>query len=113
MGERPGSWRTTPLPADWPAIRTRVKARDGHCTWIYTLPDGGRPLDAGAAEHPDRCHWRGSEVDHIGDSADHRDENQRYLCTWHHRRRTALQANAAKPPPPTNRRPREQHPGLL
>lgn len=114
MADRPGSWRTAPLPHDWPATRTRIKQRDGqHCTWIYTQPDGGHPLMPGASTHPDRCTWRAKDVDHIGDPADHSDANLRALCSWHHKRRTARQANAAKVSIPTQKRPPEKHPGLL
>jgi 5-methylcytosine-specific restriction protein A len=64
----------------------------------------------------DRCQTCGStnrpEVDHIGDPHDHRDHNLRVLCHWHHAKRTAQQAAAARGPAVTERRPAERHPGL-
>jgi hypothetical protein len=110
---RPGSWRTAPLPKDWPTTRRRILGRDDrHCTWIETLPDGGHPLAPGAADHPHRCALGANQVDHIGDPDDHSDANLRALCAWHHGHRTALQGNAAHPPGPTLRRESEPHPGL-
>jgi 5-methylcytosine-specific restriction protein A len=108
------SRRTTPLPTNWPRLRNHIRKRDGQrCTWIESEPDGGHPLTPGAAEHPDRCGGGAGSVDHIGDPRNHSDDNLRTLCAWHHDRRTAQQANAAKPPAPTLRRPRERHPGLI
>lgn len=95
------SRRTTPLPPGWQTrIRPPILERDGHrCTW--TEHDG------------ERCTERATDVDHIGDPTDHSPENLRSLCGYHHRKRTAIQANAAKGPPPSRRRPPEAHPGLI
>jgi hypothetical protein len=88
--------RTTPLPKGWAKLRLAVLDRDGHrCTWT----DNG-----------DRCPSRATEVDHVGPPNVHDPRLLRSLCTPHHRRRTAHQANAAKTP---RRRPPEQHPGVV
>jgi 5-methylcytosine-specific restriction endonuclease McrA len=97
--ESPGAWRTTPRPRGWKALRAAVLDRDDHqCTWIQ---DG------------QRCTQAGTDADHIGDPEDHRPENLRTLCGYHHRKRTALQAVAARGPLPSRARPRPSHPGLL
>ena len=99
----PGGWqgsrRKAELPPDWASvIRPRILARDGHqCT----------ELDDGV-----RCTYRASDVDHIGDKHDHRDENLRALCDWHHKKRSSAQGNAARRRIPERRRP-EKHPGLM
>lgn len=95
------SARTTPLPPNWQSqIRPRILARDNRaCTW---LTNGVR------------CNQPATDVDHIGDPADHSDANLRALCSPHHRRRSASQggtAAAAKRLPRT--RPTEAHPGLI
>ncbi|MEU3976880.1 HNH endonuclease signature motif containing protein [Streptomyces bacillaris] len=97
--EDPGAWRTTPRPRGWKALRAQALERDGaQCTWI----DDG-----------ERCPEPGTDADHIGDSEDHRLDNLRMLCGYHHRKRTAMQARAARGPIPSRRRPAEPHPGLL
>ncbi|MFF4779422.1 HNH endonuclease [Microtetraspora fusca] len=97
--EASSSWRTTPRPTGWKTIRAACLKRDGHqCTWL---------LDDGV-----RCTQPGTDADHIGDPTDHRLDNLRTLCTHHHRKRTALQAVAARRPRPTRARPRDRHPGL-
>lgn len=99
----PGQWRGSSrrdeLPAAWDTkIRPRIFERDGHqCTIV----------DDGV-----RCTYRATDVDHIGDKHDHSDENLRAICTWHHRKRTSEQGNAARRRIPERRRP-ERHPGLL
>jgi hypothetical protein len=94
------SARTVPLPKGWGAIRKRVLNRDGYtCTWVT---DGIR------------CQERATDVDHIGDSADHRDENLRSLCGPHHRTRSAAQGGrAAQAKRIPRKRRQEPHPGLL
>lgn len=94
-----GSNRRATLPPGW-SSRTvpRIKARDRVCQW---------PTEYGVCGSTDRL-----EVDHIGDPHDHRDANLRALCHWHHSKRTAQQAAAARGPAVTERRPAEQHPGL-
>lgn len=98
-GQWQGSNRRQELPPDWETvIRPRILARDGYqCRW----------LDDGV-----RCTYKATDIDHIGDKHDHRDENLRALCGWHHKKRTAQQGNAARRRIPEKRRP-ERHPGLL
>lgn len=86
------------LPADWHRIVTRIKVRDkNRCTWVMK---SGR-----------RCPRRGTEVDHVGDPADHSDRNLRLLCEAHHKRRTQEQALAARTRKPPKRP--QRHPGSL
>lgn len=97
--ESPTAWRRTPRPDGWKTLRAQAMARDGgQCTWI----------DDGA-----RCTEPGTDCDHIGDPDDHSLNNLRMLCRHHHRKRTALQARAARGPQPTRARPSEQHPGMI
>ncbi|MBC9719507.1 hypothetical protein H9Y04_44110 [Streptomyces sp. TRM66268-LWL] len=56
---------------------------------------------------------QGTDCDHIGNPEDHNLNNLRMLCGPHHRKRTALQAQAARGPQSSKRRPVEQHPGLI
>lgn len=99
----PGGWqgsnRRAELPSDWDSrIRPFVLERDGH---QCTLTDDGV-----------RCTYRATDVDHIGDKNDHAPANLRAICTWHHRRRSSAQGNAARKRVP-EKRPPERHPGLL
>jgi hypothetical protein len=97
--EDPGAWRTTPRPRGWKGLRAQALERDAQqCTWI---------------EDGERCPEPGTDADHIGDPEDHRLDNLRTLCGYHHRKRTALQARAARGPMPSRQRPRTTHPGLL
>lgn len=91
--------RTTPLPANWEDLRAQAMQRDGNqCTWM---------------EDGQRCPEQGTDADHIGAPDDHSLENLRILCGYHHRKRTAIQARAARGPMPSRERPRPPHPGLL
>lgn len=97
----PGRWdgsnRRDELPPDWPVIRVRILRRDDHqCV---------------ARVGPARCTEPATDVDHIGAKHDHRDENLRALCSWHHKRRSSAQGNAARRRVPEKRAP-EPHPGL-
>lgn len=93
------SWRTSPRPLGWKTLRAQTLARDGHtCTWI---------------EDGERCTNEGTDCDHIGDPEDHSLDNLCTLCGPHHRKRTALQAQAARGEMPSRRRPRPAHPGLI
>lgn len=100
----PGGWqgttRTAPLPSNWKRVRAEILDRDGHeCQW----PDGARVCGALA-----------TDVDHIGDPADHSHGNLRALCAPHHKARTSRQGNASRwSPKRTGRRPPEAHPGLI
>lgn len=97
--EAPTAWRTTPRPRGWKTLRAQVLARDAHqCTWI---------------EDGERCTNEGTDADHIGDPDDHSPGNLRTLCRDHHRKRTAIQARAARGPLPSRQRPAAPHPGLL
>ncbi|WP_207391461.1 hypothetical protein [Streptomonospora litoralis] len=59
-----------------------------------------------------RCTRAATEVDHIKGKHDHRDQNLQALCEWHHRRKSSAEGNAQRRRF-SNRRPPEQHPGLL
>jgi hypothetical protein len=113
-GQWRGSTRRTTLPPNWNSeIRPAVRERDGgRCTWLNDLDDGG-PADYLTGHYDDnqRCTQHGTDTDHIGDRDDHRIENQRLLCSWHHDRRSSKQGNTARQRY-SNRRPPEQHPGL-
>lgn len=98
--ESTGQWRSAPRPVDWPARVAAVKARDRSCRWTTEHGVCASPVDL--------------EVDHIGDPRDHSLDNLRALCRMHHKRRTALQANAAWQAKRIPRaRPADKHPGLL
>lgn len=97
--ESPSSWRTAPRPRGWKTLRAQTLARDAHqCTWI---------------EDGERCTSEGTDADHIGDPEDHTLDNLRTLCEYHHRKRSAIQARAARGPLPSKERPTAPHPGLL
>jgi 5-methylcytosine-specific restriction protein A len=98
-GQWQGSNRRAELPPDWDsAIRPRILARDGQqCALV---------------EDGVRCTQRATDVDHIGDKNDHRDENLRAICGWHHKKRSSQQGNAARKRVSEKRRP-EPHPGLI
>lgn len=96
----PGSYRTSPLPANWTQLKRATHKRDGYqCTWIEH--DGSRCTVT-----------TDLECDHIGDRDDHSIDNLRTLCTWHHAKRTAAQAVAARLRH-TRARPPRRHPGLI
>ncbi|MET9953523.1 HNH endonuclease signature motif containing protein [Streptomyces sp. NPDC006339] len=93
------AWRTTPRPRGWKALRAPALERDAYrCTWV---------------EDGEQCTEPGTDADHIGDPDDHSVENLRTLCQYHHRKRTAMQARAARGDMPSRRRPRGEHPGLV
>lgn len=101
----PGGWagsaRREQLPHNWQSeIRPRILRRDEYrCTWV----------DNGA-----RCIEQATDVDHIGDRHDHRDQNLASLCGWHHLRKSSAEGNAARRarPRPSERHETEAHPGL-
>lgn len=97
----PRSSRTAPLPKNWASLRRKVLKRDGYvCTW-----------DLG---HGVLCGQPATDVDHIGDPADHSLQNLRSLCSPHHRRRSASQgAKAAQAKRIPRKRAEEPHPGLI
>ncbi|WSJ69057.1 HNH endonuclease [Kitasatospora sp. NBC_01302] len=102
------SWTTSDrrlrLPPNWPQIRRRVLARDGHrCT---------------ATDHYGvRCPEAATDVDHIRPGDDHREANLRSLCGWHHRVKSSREGAAAKAAARRRHdrrfRRAEDHPGLL
>lgn len=96
------SARTVPLPKGWAKIRARILKRDGYACVEPISVDGtlcGRPA---------------TDVDHIGDPADHSDRNLRALCAGHHKVRSSRQGGlAAATRRPPRHRPPERHPGLL
>ncbi|KPC89936.1 HNH endonuclease [Streptomyces sp. NRRL F-6602] len=95
-----GSTRRQRLPKDWPARRRRVLRRDGHrCVELYS--DGRR------------CTQPATDVDHIVPGDDHRMENLRALCSWHHARKSAHEGGtAAARTRVSTARPRPSHPAL-
>ena len=100
-----GSTRKETLPPDWPQRRQAVFARDGN-RCVVIKKDGRR------------CWDDASDCDHVGDRNDHRLENLRSLCSWHHQRRSSMQGGTASAQAGQARRksilrPPEQHPGLI
>lgn len=84
--------RVVPLPENWQAIRRVVLLRDRHrCQWGM-LP-GEQALDGIARG---QCSSTATEVDHMGAASDHNPDFLRAICHEHHKRRTSMQANAAR-----------------
>lgn len=91
------SRRTTPLPKNWDTpggIRETVLDRDG---WVCQI------------QGP-KCVGHANEVDHKGDSDDHRLEVLQAACSPCHASKTGKQARARQP---NRRRPPEPHPGIV
>lgn len=93
--------RRSGLPANWDRIRQQILQRDSHrCQWRMEL--GGI------------CGEHATDVDHINAGDDHRPENLQALCDWHHKRKTSAQGNySPNRTRVSQKRPPEQHPGLL
>lgn len=74
----------------------------------------------GICQYPE-CTYPGSQVDHIVNLASggtHDPDNLWLLCDWHHKRKTADEANAARKlkrtlEPIRETRPKPNHPGLI
>ncbi|UQN30668.1 hypothetical protein [Brachybacterium kimchii] len=78
-----GSTRKATLPRDWSKIRAQRLAIDGfRCT--HTRVDTGR-----------RCVERATDVDHVGDRADHRLSQLRSKCSWHHLEKSSREGGDA------------------
>lgn len=89
-----GSTRRQRLPPDWQQRRISVLERDGHrCQLRYP-----------------GCQGRATDVDHIQHGDNHNLDNLQAACNPCHLAKTAREAAAARP---TEKRPREQHPGLI
>jgi 5-methylcytosine-specific restriction protein A len=89
--------RSTRLPADWPARRSKVIERAaGVCE--QTLPSGKR------------CGRKGVEVDHKVAGDNHALWNLQFLCKFHHDLKTQGEARAARQRYKPKRRPDEGHP---
>lgn len=85
-----GSWRSSPLPSNWLALRRFVLARDMNACMWGKLPGESESGEVGNCRNP------GTEVDHMGGNANHDPAALRAICTYHHRKRTSAQANAAR-----------------
>ncbi|MFD6636753.1 HNH endonuclease [Micromonospora chalcea] len=92
------------LPPDWPAIRRRILARDGHrCRFTNT--------------YGERCKEAAVDVDHIENNDDHSDRNLRAACEWHHDKKSGAEGAAARAAAIRRASKKfqrtEVHPGLL
>ncbi|GGM39456.1 hypothetical protein GCM10012275_07910 [Longimycelium tulufanense] len=88
--------RKARLPADWPARRAFVLARDlNHCQWIRG--DTGTP-----------CGHPATDVDHIRRGDNHGVSNLRALCRYHHARKSSREGGRAETG--DRRRGTEDHP---
>lgn len=94
--------RAARLPPNWDTIRAAV-LRDASYRCETLMRNGTR------------CHDRATEVDHIIAGDNHDRSNLQAICTWHHRRKTAAEANAARQRNRAQRtgRREQQHPGLI
>lgn len=99
------SWRSSDraarLPRDWEERRAIVRARaDGRCEAL--LRDGSR------------CPAVGSECDHVARGDDHGTDNLQWLCSWHHKRKTQVEARRELEAARARNEPRaRRHPGLV
>ena len=97
------SWSTSDrkerLPANWDAIRARVKARaKGRCE---------------AAQHVAGCPRTGSHCDHINHGDDHSLTNLQWLSKPCHDAKTRVEAAEAHGITRAGRLPTEDHPGKV
>lgn len=98
-----GNWdssnRRQRLPANWPAIRSKVLKRDLYrCQW---------------SEHGLICGQPANQVDHVINGDDHRMINLRSLCEPHHALKSSAEGNHARWHSNPRRRPEEPHPGTI
>jgi len=92
-----GSNRRSRLPKNWAQLRENTRLRAGdRCE--ATLTDG------------ERCPDQGTDCDHIEAGDNHALSNLQWLCTWHHRKKTAAEGNK-RVFRVSERHPKEQHPG--
>jgi len=104
-----GSWRTRPLPADWPALRLACLTRDG---WQCKVT-----IDT--ASGPVRCPETATDADHLDRTGPDELWNLGAKCRAHHQQKSgregAAQSNAqqaAMRKAKVNPRIARQHPGL-
>lgn len=100
-----GGWadsdRKGRLPADWPLLRRIVRERSGgRCEVIKA--NGKRCWDAA------------TDCDHVIAGDDHSLSNLQDICTWHHRKKSSAEGNAAKAAYRAQlKHPVETHPGII
>lgn len=96
-----GSNRRQRLPQNWASLRKQVFIRDGRKCQVLSEDTGFK------------CGEPANEVDHITPGDDHSLLNLQAICSWHHKRKSSAEGNAAKIKwEPRNRKP-ESHPGAL
>ena len=100
-GQWAGSDRRDRLPHNWAELRAAVKARaGGQCEHIKAST--GR-----------RCPNPGTDCDHIQRGDDHTVSNLRWLCRWHHSRKSSAEgAEAMRTQRAKLTRPQPKHPGM-
>ena len=95
-------------PPGWSSIRRQVIDRaQGQCEHT--------PPVSSPHEHPPRCYYPGTDVDHIINVANGGTDtldNLQLLCVWHHKQKTQAEARANRTPR-TERHPGEKHPGII
>lgn len=103
-GQWEGSDRKFRLPSNWGDLRKQVHRRDGSRCQVR-MPSGAFCLEPAV------------DVDHIRRGDDHRIENLRCICDWHHKQKSAREGamayNAKMKQSRAKFRRVEQHPGLL
>jgi len=103
-----GGWQNSDrkfrLPSNWESIRKQVHRRDQSRCQVR-LPSGAFCLEVAV------------DVDHIRHGDDHRLENLRCICDWHHSKKSAAEGarayNAKMRQSRAKFRRVEQHPGLI
>jgi len=103
-----GQWQNSDrkfrLPANWESLRKQVHRRDTSRCQV-PLSDGKRCLEPA------------TDVDHIKRGDDHRIENLRCICDWHHAKKSAAEGaqayNAKMKKSRAKFRRVEKHPGLI